>query len=192
MLAAHPELRGLAGPTPVSAAWTLALVAVQCGLALWLGPTRWYVWLPIAYVIGATIDHALWALIHDTCHNLVFRSRTANRFVAIVANLPLVVPGAISFGKYHLLHHRHMGDLEFDAGVPGPTEARVVGRSGLAKAAWVTGTILVQGVVRPRRMTRVRLLDGWTLVNIVVQVAAMALLWLWAAAAPFKYLVAST
>ena len=73
---------------------------------------------------GATIDHALWALIHDLTHNLAFRSRSANRITSIVANLPLVVPGAISFAKYHLLHHRHMGDLEFDAGVPGPTEAR--------------------------------------------------------------------
>ena len=89
MLAAHPELRALAGPMPISAAWTLALVTVQCGLALWLGPTRWYVWLPVAYVAGATIDHALWALIHDSCHNLVFRSRTANRWVAILANLHL-------------------------------------------------------------------------------------------------------
>ena len=192
MLAAHPELRSLAGPSPSSAAWTMVLVLAQGVLALVVGNRGWWVWLPAAYIIGATIDHALWALIHDTCHNLVFRSRTANRIVAIVANLPLVVPGAISFGKYHLLHHRHQGDLEFDAGIPGPTEARVVGRSLLAKAAWVAGTILVQGVVRPRRLTRVRLLDGWTIVNLIVQVAAMALLAALAGAAPFKYLVAST
>jgi sphingolipid delta-4 desaturase len=150
------------------------------------------VWLPCAYVIGATIDHALWALIHDCTHNLVFRSRTANRIVAILANVPLVVPGAISFAKYHLLHHRNMGDLELDAGIPGPTESRVVGRSGVAKAAWVAGTILVQGIVRPRRLTRVRLLDGWTVVNIIVQVAIMTLLAVWAGGAPFKYLVTST
>jgi sphingolipid delta-4 desaturase len=192
MLAAHPELRALAGPTPISAVWTVALVVIQCGLALRLGPMRWYVWLPIAYVIGATIDHALWALIHDCTHNLVFRSRTANRFVAILANVPLVVPGAISFAKYHLLHHRHMGDLELDAGIPGPTEARVVGASGTAKAAWVAGTILIQGLVRPRRLTRVRLLDGWTVTNILIQVGCMTLLAIWAGAAPFKYLVAST
>ena len=58
MLAAHPELRALAGPTPISAVWTLALVVAQLGLAFWLGPMRWYVWLPCAYVVGATIDHA--------------------------------------------------------------------------------------------------------------------------------------
>ena len=192
MLAAHPELRALAGPLPASAVWTVVLVLTQCGLALVVGTRSWMVWVPCAYVIGATIDHALWALIHDCCHNLVFRSRTANRVVAIVANLPLVVPGAISFGKYHLLHHRHMGDLEFDAGIPGPTESRIVGRSGIGKAMWVAGTIFIQGIVRPRRLTRVRLLDGWTIVNLVVQVTAMALLAEWAGAAPFRYLVTST
>jgi len=191
MLAAHPDLRSLAGPTPISAVWTLALVVTQCGLAFWIGPTRWFVWLPCAYVVGATIDHALWALIHDCCHNLVFRSRTANRWVAILANLPLVVPGAISFCKYHLLHHRHMGDMNLDAGVPGATESAVIGRSGTAKALWLAGTIVVQGFVRPRRLS-VRLLDGWTIINIVVQTACLVALGLWVGAAPFKYLIAST
>jgi sphingolipid delta-4 desaturase len=102
------------------------------------------------------------------------------------------VPGAISFGKYHLLHHRHMGDLDFDAGIPGPTEARVIGRSGIRKATWIAGTIFVQGVVRPSRMKKVTLLDGWTIVNIVVQVAAMALLVYFAGVGPLKYLLMST
>jgi sphingolipid delta-4 desaturase len=192
MLLAHPELRTLAGHNRASAVWTLALVLTQCGLALVLGHRSWMVWLPCAYVIGATIDHGLWALIHDCAHNLVFRSRTANRLIAMVANVPLVVPGAISFCKYHLLHHRHLGDLELDAGIPGPTESRVIGRSGVAKAIWVAGTILVQGVIRPRRLTRVKLLDGWTVVNIVSQIGCMALLAGWAGAAPFKYLITST
>jgi sphingolipid delta-4 desaturase len=192
ILLAHPELRALAGHHPASAVWTVALVLAQCGLALVVGNRSWIVWLPCAYVIGATIDHGLWALIHDSAHNLMFRSRTANRLIAIVANVPLVVPGAIPFCKYHLLHHRHMGDLELDAGVPGPTESRVIGRSGVAKAIWVAGTILVQGVIRPRRLTRVKLLDGWTVINIVSQIACMALMAGWAGAAPFKYLITST
>ena len=95
MLAAHPELRALGGTEPLSALWTLLLVAAQFTLALAVGHRSWLIWAPAAYLVGATIDHALWALIHDTCHNLVFRSRTANRLVAILANLALVVPGAI-------------------------------------------------------------------------------------------------
>ena len=39
----------------------------------------------------------------------------------------------------------------------------------------MAGTIVVQGIVRPSRM-KITLLDGWTLVNIVIQIAAMALL----------------
>src|SRR5205814_7612668 len=169
-----------------------ALVVTQFVLALLVANQRWFIWAPCAYIIGATIDHALWALIHDCTHNLVFRSRTANRLVAILANLPLVLPGAISFAKYHLLHHRHMGDLEFDAGIPGPTEARVVGRSGLRKATWIAGTIVVQGIVRPGRMKKIALWDGWTVVNVVIQFSAMALLVYLAGWAPLKYLLFST
>ena len=191
MLAAHPELRDLAGPTPSTAVWIVALVAVQLGLAFLLGHRSWMIWVPVAYLVGATIDHALWALIHDTCHNLVFRGRTANRFIGIVANLPIVVPGAVSFTKYHLLHHRHMGDLDLDAGIPGPTEARMIGRSRFAKAAWMAGTIFVQGIVRPSRL-KITLLDGWTMINIVIQLSAMALIAYVAGGAPFKYLVMST
>lgn len=192
ILAAHPELRALAGPFLPSAIWIVLLVSVQGALSLLMGHQSWFIWAPCAYVVGATIDHGLWALIHDCCHNLVFRSRTGNRLIAIIANLPLVLPGAISFTKYHLLHHKNLGDVEFDAGVPGPTESRVVGHSGVAKAAWLAGTIVVQGIIRPRRMKRVRLLDGWTVVNIVIQVACMAALVWWAGPGPLKYLMASS
>src|SRR5689334_16280701 len=81
LLAAHPELRALAGPDRSSAAWVAALVLLQGGIALLAGGYRWYVWLPCAYVVGATIDHALWVLIHECSHNLVFRSRTGNRLL---------------------------------------------------------------------------------------------------------------
>jgi sphingolipid delta-4 desaturase len=192
VLAAHPEIRALAGPSPVTAIWTVLLVAAQFALALAVGGRAWYVWLPCAYIFGATIDHALWVLIHECSHNLVFRSRTANRIVAITANLPLVVPGAISFCKYHLLHHRHIGEIEFDAGVPGPIEARVIGRSAVAKAAWMTGFALVMGIVRPLRMKRIPFVDRWTVINVVVEVACIALLLRWFGVAPFKYLVTST
>src|SRR5258706_13761080 len=57
MLTAHPELRALAGPTPTSAVWTLALVVAQLGLALWLGPMRWCGGLPCAYAVGPPIRH---------------------------------------------------------------------------------------------------------------------------------------
>jgi sphingolipid delta-4 desaturase len=192
LLAAHPELRALAGPAPSSAAWVVLLVALQGLLALLVADRGWLVWLACAYVAGATIDHALWVLIHECSHNLIFRSRTGNRVIAIVANLPLVVPGALSFCKYHLLHHRHMGDPDLDAGVPGPIESRIVGRSGVLKALWIASFVLIMGIVRPRRMKKIRLLDPWTLCNIVVQIGAMAGLVLLTGWGPLRYLFAST
>jgi sphingolipid 4-desaturase/C4-monooxygenase len=192
LLVAHPELRALAGPAPSSGIWVLALVALQFGIAFAVGGRSWIVWLPCAYALGATIDHALWVLIHECSHNLIFRSRTANRVIAIVANLPMVVPGALSFCKYHLLHHRHMGDIDLDAGVPGPLESRIVGRSSVMKTIWIAGFVLIMGIVRPRRLKRVRLLDPWTIGNIVVQIAAMVALVAATGRGPFVYLLVST
>lgn len=191
LLAAHPELRSLAGPAPVSAVWTVGLVVAQMALALATSRHSWMLWLPCAYIVGATIDHALWVLIHESCHSLITRTRVGNRAVAMVANIPLLVPGAMSFFKYHLLHHRHLGELDFDAGIPGPTEARVIGQSSALKALWIAGYIFVTGVVRPARL-KTSVLDGWTVINVVFQLLVIAAFARLGGVGPFKYLVAST
>lgn len=192
ILAAHPELRALGGPAPTSALWGAAVVALQFAMVRLLLGQPWWIWLPCAYVIGATADHALWALIHETSHNLVFRGRNANRLVAIFLNLPLVAPAAISFCRYHLLHHRHMGEMDWDAGVPGPDEARRVGGSRTAKTLWLAVYFWITGVMRPNRIKKVSFVDRWTAVNAVVQIGAMLALYRVAGADPFKYLVAAT
>jgi sphingolipid delta-4 desaturase len=192
ILAAHPELRALGGPAPSSAWWAGGLVILQLAFALALKDRSWLVWLPAAYVVGATVDHALWVLIHECSHNLVFRGRTANRMLAIFTNLPLVAPAAISFCNYHLAHHRHMGEMDYDAGVPGATESRIIGASTTAKTLWLAVFFLVTGVVRPRRLSKVAFLDRWTVINLVVQIVAMIGLFVFAGAGPFKYLGAST
>jgi sphingolipid delta-4 desaturase len=192
LLAAHPELRSLAGPQPSSALWVLTLVTAQVAVALAVAAYPWYLWLPAAYLVGATIDHALWVLIHECAHNLVFRNRLLNRITALTANLPLVVPAAMSFCKYHLLHHRHMGEIELDADIPGPREAQTVGRSSVLKSLWLAAQALILGVIRPRRLTRIPMIDRWTLINLGVQLAAIGVLMWWSGAGPLKYLVAST
>ncbi len=192
LLAAHPELRELAKPDPSGAFWTVGLVVVQLALAVVLRDRPWWLWVPLAYIVGATIDHALWALIHEYCHNLVLRSRVANRLLALVANIPLVVPGAMSFFKYHMLHHRHLGEMEYDCGVPGPTEARLIGHSSWKKALWIAGNIIVTGVVRPRRMKKVQPIDGWTLAGVAFQIACMVLLVKLAGWMPLAYLGVAT
>ena len=191
ILAAHPELRALAKPFPVTALWVSTLVAAQMVLAVLIGHRPWYVWLPVAYVVGATIDHALWVLIHDSCHNLVFGWRTGNRLVALLANVPFVFPSSMSFWKYHLLHHGHLNEVDFDADVPGVTESQVIGGSRVRKTVWLAAFAIVLGTIRPKRL-KVPLLDGWTVVNVVVQGAVIAVLVVGFGWAPVWYLGASS
>jgi sphingolipid delta-4 desaturase len=192
ILAKHPELRSLAGPYRLSAVWIAVLVVVQIAIAVAVAGQPWYVWVPAAFLVGATIDHALWALIHDCAHNLVFTNRLMNRVMALAANVPLVVPAAMSFCKYHLLHHRFMGEHERDADLPGPTEAQIIGRSSTLKTLWIACMTLVLGVVRPTRMKQIPLIDRWSLINLATQIVTMAALVWWAGWSPLKYLSTAT
>src|SRR5262249_11743872 len=150
-----------------------------------------WVWLPIAYIVGATIDHALWVLIHECAHNLVFTRPWLNKVTALVANVPLVFPSAHSFGRHHLLHHRHLGELDHDPDIPGPLEARIV-KSSMMKAAWLAVFSGVQGIVRTHRLKKVPFLDPWIVVSTVGQLAAMAVLYALIGPGPLVYLTVSS
>jgi sphingolipid delta-4 desaturase len=191
ILRAHPEVRALAGPTPSSAAWIIALVLAQLALAALVGDRPWWVWLPAAYIVGATIDHALWVLIHECTHNLVFKQPWLNKVSAIVANVPLVIPAAHSFAHHHLLHHRHLGELEYDPDIPGPFESRIV-RTWMMKAAWLAAFSGIQGLVRPRRVNKVQFLDRWIAANIGAQLIAMAGVGALMGPGPLVYLAVSS
>ena len=190
ILKAHPEVRGLAGPVPATAVCIAGLVATQLLLALWLGSRSAWVWLSVAYAVGATIDHALWVLIHECAHNLVFKRAYLNRISGIVANLPLVLPSAQAFSRYHMLHHSHLGEMDHDADVPGPVEARVVSTRFL-KVWWLAVFGGVQGFVRPHRL-KVYFRDRWIVANIAVEITMMAILWWAGGLGAIRYLLISS
>ena len=64
--------------------------------------------------------------------------------MAIIADLPNTVPTAMGFRCYHLKHHSHLGDYDYDADLPGHWEARIVGNRWYAKAIWLFGFAIVQ------------------------------------------------
>ncbi|HET9598977.1 MAG TPA: fatty acid desaturase [Anaeromyxobacteraceae bacterium] len=173
LLAAHPEAKDLCGNMPSSALWVAAIVGFQLALAFALRDSPWWLIAVLAYAVGAVADHALWVLIHEATHNLVFRSSAANAWTAIAANLPIVFPGAIAFRKYHLLHHAHQGTPELDADLPSPLEARLVGNSAWRKALWLLLYFAAQALRVPR-LKKIRLVDGWYLANLAVELAFLA------------------
>lgn len=173
LLAEHPELRSLFGPARVTGAFVVLCVAIQVIAAIALrGAPFWQVFLA-AYTVGAVTNHALWTLIHECTHNLVFKSGRANALLQIFANGPIVFPSAISFRKFHLLHHRFQGDPELDADLASPLEARLVGNSALGKALWLL-TFFMWQALRVPRLKRVDMWDGWYLLNVAWQVLFVA------------------
>jgi sphingolipid delta-4 desaturase len=191
LLAAHPEAKALQGPYPPSALILVGVVALQLALAWLLRDQPWWLALLAAWFVGAFADHALWVLIHEASHNLIFKPPWTNSVMTLVANLPIVFPGGIPFRRYHLLHHAWQGDPEIDADLAAPLEARLVGRSTVRKAIWLLLYFLAQGL-RATQLKRIKLWDGWYVANLVVQVAfvvAVVHFWGWTA---FLYLFASS
>lgn len=174
LLAAHPELSALFGPTPSSALYIAALVALQLGLATALARAPLWLVLICAYSLGAAANHALFVFLHECAHNLVLRTTRANKLVSLVANLPIVFPAAIGFRKYHLEHHAGQGEYDRDADLSGLGEAAWVGRSSLRKALWLLTYSVTEGLIRPGRITSVKLVDRWTVANLFVQLGFTA------------------
>ncbi len=166
----HPELRGLMGPYLPTLGWIGATLTIQLLLAWLVAPLPWWGILLSAYTVGATASLALWVLLHETAHDLVFRSAHSNRWLGIVASLPLAVPAAAGFRTCHLLHHRHFGDPVLDGEIASPWEARAVSNGPLRKALWLLLQPLLQ-LLRPSRMPGLDLIDRWFVANLVAQTA---------------------
>jgi sphingolipid delta-4 desaturase len=173
ILKAHPEVRGLMSRNPYTALVALLVLLVQTSIAYamgQLGPNAWWISLIVAYCVGAFANHCTYVIIHDATHNLVFRSKFLNKMTAIVADLPNLFPGAISFGVYHLKHHAHQGDYESDADIPNQWEARLIGDKWFGKALWLLFFPFFQ-LTRPPRLRAIVMWSGWTVVNVLCAIA---------------------
>ncbi|OJJ53143.1 hypothetical protein ASPSYDRAFT_36696 [Aspergillus sydowii CBS 593.65] len=147
IIRAHPEVTKLCGPEPLTKYVVLGVVSLQICCAYLLRETSffsWRFWLT-AYVIGATSNQNLFLAIHEISHNLAFRSPMANRFLAILANLPIGVPYSAAFRPYHLTHHKSLGVAGLDTDLPTAFEAFVLD-SLLGKAFFCTFQIFFYAV----------------------------------------------
>ncbi|KAI0426581.1 fatty acid desaturase-domain-containing protein [Xylaria sp. FL1042] len=125
IIKAHPEVTKLCGPEPLTKYVVLLVVSIQIVCAYLVRTTPFFsplFWL-LAYVVGATANQNLFLAIHEISHNLAFRSPTANRILAIFANLPIGIPYSASFRPYHLTHHKSLGVDGLDTDLPTAFEA---------------------------------------------------------------------
>lgn len=186
----HPELRRFFAPHPASAAYLASLVVLQLAVAYLVRDARWPWVLLAAYMVGAFASHALFVLIHDATHNLIVRETWRNRLLGILCNVGQGFPSAMSFRTYHLLHHSHLDEYDFDADLAFRWEARFVGNSPIRKAVWLLCFAAIE-IVRPLHIRR-PLADPWVLGNVAVIVATDLLVWYWCGPAGLAYVLLST
>jgi sphingolipid delta-4 desaturase len=173
ILKAHPEVRTLFTKNPYTALIMVGILVLQTGIAASMGYLGFkYIWLSfiIAYAVGAFANHCMYVIIHDATHNLVFTSAMANRWVAMLADLPNLFPGAMGFRVYHLKHHAHQGDHDYDADIAGHWEAKLIGNSFIGKAFWLMFFPFFQ-LTRPPRLKSINMWSVWTFVNLALCVA---------------------
>jgi len=188
----HPEIKELFGYTPITALYAAALVLLQVGLGFYLRQSSWWVILLVSYLIGAVANHALFVIIHECTHNLVFKSIVGNRLCGIFSNLGQFVPSAIPFAKYHTLHHTNQAEYDFDADLAGPQEARWVGNSWWKKLLSIFFFSFVQGFLRPLRLKKVDFWDRWYVLNFIVQFVFLGCFAYFAGLKGLVYLALST
>lgn len=170
LLHSHPEVKCLVGREPRTLGWIAIVWAGQVGLAAAFADQAWWLIALAAYSIGAFGALAVWALLHECSHDLVLRTAKGNRWLGMFASMPLVLPVAQAFRKYHLMHHRYQGDAVLDGDTVSPWECRLVKNLPMRKALWLLAGPLMQSL-RPSRMKGVRLLDAQTGANFALQAA---------------------
>src|ERR1700755_770743 len=160
ILKQFPHLRNLIGKNPSTIFAITGLVLFQLVLAYLLRDQSWWLVFGGAYLLGAFADHALFVMIHECAHQLLFKGRTANRWAGILANMPQIFPSSISFERYHIKHHSFQGVHELDADLPNKWEAKLINNSFFGKALWLLFFPVFQ-ITRVSRLKEIAPVDGW-------------------------------
>ncbi|CAL1708763.1 unnamed protein product [Somion occarium] len=179
------------GYEPLTKYVVLFVVSLQVTLAILLRHTKvlspWFIF--IAYAIGGTANHNLFLAIHEITHNLAFKGVKANKALAIFANLPIGIPYSTAFKKYHIEHHKALGEDGVDTDLPTRLELICL-NNVLGKVFFATFQILFYalrpGFVRSQELTQ------WHFLNLVVQLVFDYVLITNFGIRPFIYLLASS
>jgi sphingolipid delta-4 desaturase len=181
LLRKHPGIRALFGFDRRTTFVTVAVAAGHIGLAWALSIiasavsalTALAIVTLAALLVGAVLSHWLSMSIHECSHNLAARRASTNRIVSMLANVPLLVPCAMSFHRYHIAHHTYLGVDEADTDLARPFELRFIGTSRARKLFTLLCFPLlyfVRGTLFAKRPNR------WEVLNAAVQTVACALL----------------
>jgi sphingolipid delta-4 desaturase len=173
ILKEHPCIRKLIGKNPLTIFAIIGLVGFQIVAAYFMSQYAWWIGIIVAYLFGAFADHALFVMIHECAHKLLFKNQAANKLAGILANTPLIFPSSVSFERYHLKHHSFQGVQELDGDIPNHWEAKLINNYFIGKVIWLLFYPFFQ-LFRLSRLKEIKAFDGWVVLNAVVQVVFVA------------------
>lgn len=193
ILKQHPEIRTLMGYDNWSGLLTLVLVVVQLSLAFYIGQywctwERWWCFLLVSYLVGAVMNHWLGMAIHEASHDLLAPKSHHNKWLSIIANLPILLPVAIAFRRHHLKHHSHLGIEPIDNDFPSYWEAHTIPNTPFYKLIWLSFYVLFLTLARGFTVRPSR----WEWLNIIVLVIADVLIGYYFGMGAILYLLLST
>ncbi|KAI3380802.1 hypothetical protein SNEBB_010059 [Seison nebaliae] len=168
----YPKIKKLMGHDKRIVFPILLTVTIQV-LITYLISLHDYSWTTIilmSWIVGGTFNNSLQLAMHEVSHNLAFGNKYlwANRILGYVANMPLGIPASSTFKKYHLDHHRYMGDDELDVDIPSAFECFFF-QFKWTKCIWVLFQPFFYGL-RPL-IVLPRVMNIYEMVNIVTQLS---------------------
>ncbi|MEP1151294.1 MAG: fatty acid desaturase [Balneola sp.] len=188
ILKKYPEVRKLYGIDTTLKYKIFGLVVAQLAIAPFVFQLHWALFLLISYLVGATITHSLFLAIHELSHHLAFKKRAHNNWLGMFANIPIVFPYAISFKKYHIMHHAEQGHEHHDTDLPTSQEAGLF-RGLWGKLIWMFNQILAYAI-RPMLVFPQKP-DKWIVINYVFQFSVIGLYIFFAGWGALYYLLLS-
>lgn len=189
ILAEYPQIRALMGYDRRTIVVTILVVSTQLALAAVAARSSWLVAMVLAASVGAVFSHWCAMAIHETTHDLAPRTVRGNKLVGLLANLPMVLPVAMSFRRYHLAHHAKLGVHGEDTDLPYALELRLIGTSTGRKLLWLA-SYFVAYLGRASRFAKAPNRDE--LLNWCVQVPFALLCWKVFGSVGFSFLLLST
>ncbi|SEW36087.1 sphingolipid delta-4 desaturase [Chitinophaga sp. YR573] len=189
ILKQHPEMKELIGKNPYTIFMIIGLVSAQVAISYFVSDVSWWIVFLAAYAVGAFISHALWVMIHEASHGLIFRGKVPNLMAGILANLPHIFASSVSFQRYHLKHHAHQGEHDLDADLPDFWEAKLVSNNPFNKMLWFLLFPVFQ-VTRTARLN-IDLFDRWILLNWIIQISFNVALFVFLGPKAFVFMLAS-
>ena len=171
ILKEYPEVKELFGIDKSLKYKALFLTILQLAISVYLPENIW-VFILAVLLVGTTIVHILVLAVHEITHDLAFKNKALNNWLAFIVNFPLLFPFAMSFKAYHAEHHWSQGKHQVDTDIPSIFEARLF-QGLLGKLFWLIFQIPFYAI-RPL-FTKTIKPDKWLIINFVVQLTFVSL-----------------